>query len=140
MADRLKTLRRIEVVQGELIKLTEWRLTLADKACHDLAADGTRLRAFIGGPDDGSNDGNHDGAALGLKLARAAQKTLGVLDRSLAAAEKDRTAQRAKLDALRRRDHAVHAATRRAETAARRDEEARDLAATMEAWLAAKPG
>ncbi len=139
MTDRLKTLRRIEAVQGEMIKLTEWRLAAAERACRDIAADARRLRGFIGGHDEESIDGDFDRGPLGSTLTRAAQKALGSLNQRLAAAEQDRAEQRAKLDTLRRRDHAVHAATRRAATSARRDEEARELAAVVEAWLAVKP-
>ena len=128
MADRLKSLRRIEAVQADMIRLAEWRLAAADKACRELAEQAARLRDYVAG-----------GGSPGVMLSRAALKSLGDIDRRLATAEQDRVAQRTLLEALRRRDHALDAVVQRAATAARRDGEARDLAATMEAWLASKP-
>ena len=128
MADRLKSLRRIEAVQQDMIRLAEWRLAAAETACRAFAADAARLRDYVSG--EGS---------LGVTLGRSALKSLDVLDRRLAVAEQERVAQRAKLDALRRRDHVLGAVKRRAAAAARREDEARDLAMIMEAWLAANP-
>ena len=127
MADRLKSLRRLEAVQTDMIKLVEWRLTTAETACRELSADAARLRDYVSG--EGS---------LGVTMGRAALRSLGDLDRRLAAAEQDRLAHRAKLDALRRRDHALGSVVRRAAEVERRDSEARDLAVTLEAWLATK--
>lgn len=125
MADRLSSLRRIERVQAEMVKLAEWKLADAERTISAIGDDQARLRAYI----DGSG-------ALGVSLAQSALKSIQLLDRRLAEAERGRAAEKTKLDTLRRRDRAVGAMVESAAKAARSAAEATDLGVTMEAWLA----
>lgn len=125
MTDRLRSLRRIEAVQIQMVRRAEGRLAAAERACRDNEADKARLRDYVAGE-----------GALGVPLARAALASLQSVDRRLAAAERERMAQRAALDLLRRRERVVATMADAAALAARRAAEDRDLAATMEAWLA----
>ena len=125
MADRLKALRRIEKVQGEMGKLAEWRIAGAERRIADLAADRARLVDYVTGV-----------GALGVPLGKAALRSMLSVDRQAAEAERMRELERAKLDVLRRRDRAVATAAGAAEREARSAAEAKELAAVMEAWLA----
>ena len=107
-----------------MIKLAEWRLAAAETACRELAGDAARLRDYVSG-----------GGSLGVTLGRAALRALCELERRLAAAEQDRVAQRAKRVALRRGAPVLVAVGGGGARGARRDDEARDLAAIVEAWL-----
>ena len=127
MSDRLNALRRIEAVQSEMIKLAEWRLAAAIQACRELEETRTRLSEYAAG----------DGA-LSATLAEATFRSLQGIDRRRAAAERERAAQREKLDVLLRRGRALDNATRQAAETARREDEARSLAETMDAWFAAR--
>ncbi len=127
MDGRLKSLRRIDAVQAQMVRLAEWRLAAAEHACRETAGDQARLREYVAG----------DGA-LGMPLARAALKSITLLDRRLARAEQERVSQKTALDQLRRRERTVATMADAAAAVARKASEDRDLATTMEAWLAAK--
>jgi hypothetical protein len=126
MADRLKSLQRIGRVQKQLVRLCEWRLASADQKCREFAADQARLQGYV-----------IEEGALGVPLAKAALRSLHALDRKLAAAERERDSNKLALDKAKRRDHAVSNLTDDVRKVARRTDEDRELAATMESWLAA---
>lgn len=125
MATRLDALRRIAAVQDDMKKLVEWQLSQAGAACRDAAADRARLDSLIGNADP-----------LGAGLARAALRATKSVDRRLASAEAERDLQQGRLREIQRREHALGAALGRAEIAARREGEARDLRDVLDAWLA----
>jgi predicted nucleic acid-binding Zn-ribbon protein len=127
MADRLKNLLRIAEVQKQMVRLSEWRLAAADRTCRDLAADQARLQGYV--VEEG---------ALGVSLAKSALRSLHRLDRRLGDAERRRDNSKAALDASKRREHAVNDMTESARRAAERAQEDRELALTLETWLAAK--
>ena len=129
MADRLKTLRRIERVQSEMVKLAEWRLAAADMKARALVEDQTRLRDYVG-----------VGGALGIALAQAALRSIKAIDGRIADVAREREAEAAKLATLRRRDRAIATMVEGAALAARRAAEAADLDATMEARIATGTG
>lgn len=125
MTRRLKSLERMASVQAQMVRLAEWRLATAERVCHDLNDDKTRLRAYVA--DEGS---------LGVPLAKAALRSLDMLDKRLEAAEILRSESLATLDAATRRRRAIDEFTGRVRATVRRAEEDRDLAATVDAWLA----
>jgi hypothetical protein len=127
MADRLASLRRIEAVQKQMVRLSDWRLALAQQACRDLEADRERLRGYIVGE-----------GALGVPLAKAALNSLDTIEKRRAAAIAKRDAEIGRRDALRLRETVVARMTEEAALDARRAEEDRDLKTTMEAWLVAR--
>ena len=127
MADRLKSLRRIEAVQAQMVRLAEWRLAAAERSCREAADDQARLRDYIAADDP-----------HGLPLARAALQSIKDVDRKLASADRERTVQKTALDHLRRRERVASAMAEAAAAVARREGEDRDLTVTIEAWLAAQ--
>ncbi len=126
MADRLANLRRIQAVQKQLVRLGDWRVAMAEQACRELEADRERLRGYIVGE-----------GALGVPLSKAALKSLDRVEKRRTGAMAQRDAERARQDALRRRDHVIAGMAEDAALAARRADEDRDMKLTMEAWLAA---
>ena len=130
MADRLKSLERIQAVQAQMVRLTEWRLAAAERACRTLADDQVRLRAYV------ACEGLVGESALGAPLAKAALKSIHGVDRKLVEAERDREIEQQKLGALKRRERVAAAMTEQAQASARRADEDRFLATTMDAWFA----
>ena len=130
MADRLTSLDRIQAVQAQMVRLTEWRLAAAERACRDLADDQTRLRAYV------SSEGLAGESALGAPLTKAALKSIHGVDRKLVKAEHDREAEHRKLGALKRRERVATSMKEQAQAIARRVDEDKDLALTMDAWFA----
>ena len=130
MASRLKSLERIQAVQTQMVRLTEWRLAAAEHACRDLVGDQTRLREYVSGA------GLAGESTLGAPLAKAALKSIHAVDRKLAQAERDREAAQRKLGTLKRRERVVASMTEQAQATARRADEDRDLARTLDAWFA----
>ena len=125
MADRLKSLQRIAKVQAEMVKLAEWRIAAAERQIEALAQDRARLVDYV------STTG-----ALGVPMAKAALRSMTVVDRRRDEIERARSAEAERLDGLRRRDRAVAAHADLAAREARRAGERIELAAVMEAWLA----
>lgn len=123
--DRAKSLQRIAKVQAEMVKLCEWRVAAADRQIADLAADRARLADYA------ASEGS-----LGEALAKMALRSMTTIDRRDSEVRRRCEIEKARLDTLRRRDHAVAAMADAATTAARRAEDARELVLTMEAWLA----
>ena len=127
MADRLSSLRRIEAMQKQMVRLSDWRLALTERACRDLDGERERLRGYIVGE-----------GALGVPLAKAALKSLGAVEKRQVTAIAARDAEIGRRDALRRRETVVARMAEEAAFDAKRAEEDRDLKTTMEAWLAAR--
>ena len=125
MADRARALQRIAKVQAEMVKLAEWRVAAADQQIAALAADRARLVDYAA-----------SAGALGEPLAKAALRSMVTIDRRVSEVRLGQVAEQARLDVLRRRDHAVAAMAEAATAAARRAAEAAELVSTMEAWLA----
>ena len=125
MADRLASLRRIEAVQKQLVRLSTWRIEKAEQECRRLDADRERLRSYIAG-----------GEALGAPLAKAALKAADTIDTRRAGAERGLQAERALLATRKARDHVVAAMAESAAVVARRAEDDRTLSMTIDAWLA----
>ena len=125
--DRAKSLQRIAKVQAEMVKLSEWRVAAADRQIADLAADRARLADYA------ASEGS-----LGEALAKMALRSITTIDRRDSEVRRGREIEKARLDMLRRRDHAVAAMADAAVKAARRADEAAELVLTMEAWLARK--
>ena len=96
MADRLKSLVRIAKVQAEMVKLAEWRLLDADRQLDALAADRARLAEYAAGA-----------GGLGVPLAKAALRSMVAIDRRADEVARARVGEQARLQGLRRRDHAV---------------------------------
>ena len=127
MSDRAKSLARIAAVQKEMVRLSEWRLASAERACRDLAADRGRLETYV-----------TDQGALGQPLAKAALRSLHAIDRRLRAEEARRAAGKAALTAAKQREHVVDALAEDATRTAREAQARADLAATIDAWLVAR--
>lgn len=127
MADRLKSLKRIAAVQKQMVRLSEWRLFAAERTCRELTGDQSRLQGYV--VEEG---------ALGVPLAKAALRSLHTIDRKLATAERDRAVNRAALDRSKRREQTVDDLTESVRRTAQRADEDRELAMTIESWLAAK--
>ena len=127
MANRLAALERIQAVQAQMVRLTEWKLAAADKACRHLKADQERLRDYVAGEN-----------ALGVLLAKAALKSMDAVESKLVQAEQVRALETDRLGALKRRENVASSMRATAAVEARRSEEDRDLAQTMEAWLASR--
>ncbi len=127
MADRLRSLRRIAAVQRQMVRLSEWRLAAAERSCHDVAADQARLQGYV--VKEGS---------LGVALAKSALRSLHRLDGKLVTAERARDTSRDALESSKRRETVVTDLTDRVSRATRRANEDRELATTIESWLAAK--
>ena len=125
MADRLAALKRIQGVQTQMARLAEWRIAAADRACRVLADDQARLREYV------STDGS-----IGVALAKAALKSIIEVDRRLVRAQTDRACENAKLVELKRGERVVTTMHDEAAVKARRADEDRDLARTLDAWLA----
>ncbi len=125
LMDRAKSLQRIAKVQAEMVKLAEWRLAAADRQMAALAEDRARLADYAAGA-----------GALGEPLSKAALRSMLTIDRRVSEVRHGRLAEQARLDTLRRRDHAVTAMAEAATTEARRAAEAADLVLATEAWLA----
>lgn len=125
MSKRLKSLRRIETVQGRLVALADLQLAQAERRCRALAEDQARLRDFIGTTD-----------ALGAPLAKAAVRASLATERRLVAAEAQMSAARARGETARRRERTVATMAETEAQVARRAADDRDLAETLEAWLA----
>jgi hypothetical protein len=127
VTERLASLRRIARVQAQMTRLCEWKLTRAEQTCRDLAEDKTRLQSYV--VEQGS---------LGVPLAKAALRSLHALDTRLSEAQLVRDESRVGLDRSKRRQRTVAEIEGRVETVVRRADEDRDLATTLDAWLAAR--
>lgn len=123
--DRAKSLQRIAKVQAEMVKLAEWRLAAADRQIAALAADRARLADYAAGA-----------GALGEPLSKAALRSMLTIDRRTSEVRVGKAAEQARLDTLRRRDHAVAAMAAAAAVDARRKGEAAELVLATDAWLA----
>ena len=124
--NRLTALRRIQKVQADMEKLADMRLAAARREHDRLREDKDRLEAYVA-----------DSSAPNAILTEAALKTMKAVDRRAAETDLACKAYRAQVETLSRRGHALDAACRRATAATRRAEEARDLAAVLEAWFTA---
>ena len=124
MAERAKSLRRIAAVQQEMVRLSEWRVAAAGRLCQDLADDKTRLQGYV-----------VEQGALGVNLAKAALRSLHGLDGRLAQAERLRAASQTALVEAKRRAHVADGLFDRVDRMERREQEGRELAATIDAWL-----
>ena len=142
MADRLKSLARIQAVQAQMVRLTEWRLAAAERTCRALSEDQMRLRAYVSGEGQTSeglaSEGPAGESALGAPLAKAALKSIHGVDRKLVQAERDRDAEHHKFGVLKRRERVAASMTEQAQALARRAGEDRDLRLTMDAWIASR--
>ncbi len=125
MANRLVALKRIQKVQADMVKLTELRLASAQRSSDELGREKDRLERFVA-----------DGTAGGALLTQAILKTTKAVEVRAAAAVSERERHHAQLGSLRRRGGVLDAACGRAMTAARREEEARDLTSILESWVA----
>ena len=125
-ANRLAALRRIQKVQADMEKLADMRLAAARREHDRLQQDKARLEDYV-------TDSNAPNAIL----TEAALKTMKAVDRRAAETDLACKAHLAQVETLSRRGHALDAACRRAATATRRAEEARDLSAVLEAWITA---
>ena len=123
--DRAKSLQRIAKVQAEMVKLAEWRVAAADRQIAALADDRARLADYAA-----------SAGALGEPLARAALRSMLTIDGRASEVRLGKAAEQARLDGLRRRDHAVAAMAEAAAADARRAREAAELVVATEAWLA----
>ena len=123
--DRARSLQRIAKVQAEMVKLAEWRVAAADRQVAELAADRARLVDYAA-----------SAGSLGEGLSRMALRSLTTIDRRASEVRIGRDIETARLDVLRRRDHAVAAMAATAAKEARQAAEAADLVLTIEAWLA----
>ena len=108
-----------------MVKLAEWRLLDEDRQLGALAADRARLADYAAGA-----------GGLGVPLARAALRSMVAIDRRTEEVARCRLAEQARLEDLRRRDHAVARIKDAAAEEAHRATEAADLTSVMEAWLA----
>ena len=122
---RADGLRRLEAVQGQMVRLGEARLDGATRTCAALAADAARLRDYVAGEE-----------GLGTPLAKAAVRSALATERRRAAAERERDALAARLGELRRRGRVVERMASEASSEARRADEDRALREAMDAWLA----
>ena len=129
MPNRLAALRRIQKVQAGMVKLTELRLSSAQRAAAELAEEKVRLERFV-----------TDGLASSALLTQAVLKTKKAVDARGTAADGECEKHLVQLGALRRRGGAIDAACKRASMAARREDEARDLTSIMESWVASGGG
>lgn len=127
MTDRAKTLERLATVQKQMVRLSEWRLTQAERSCRELAENQLRLQSYV-----------VDGGALGVPLAKAALRSLQGLDTQIAAAETRRALSRTKLETAKQREKAVDEISDRVGRAAQRKAEDRALGEVVETWLAVK--
>ena len=125
VSERAKSLARIAAVQAKMVELAEFKLDAARSRRDSLDADRALLSALVGGEQ-----------ALGAGLARAALRSARALDARIGQAGTEIAALQGELVALRRRDHTVASMAEDARGAARREEEAKALDETMEAWLA----
>jgi hypothetical protein len=127
MADRQKSLRRLVAVQGQMVRLNEWRLAQAEQSCRMIEESQTRLQTYV--VEEG---------ALGATLARAALRSLHGLDKLLAEAERQRAASQKALEGAKQRAKTAEKVSDRVGREARRSAEDRELARVVETWLAAK--
>ena len=125
MKDRLATLRRLEAVQKQLVRLSTWRAEQAEQACRELDADRDRLRDYI-----------VTVGAVGAPLAKAALKSAERIETRRVTAHRALQTELTVRATRKAREHVVSAMVEDAALASRRCEEDRDLATTMEAWLA----
>jgi hypothetical protein len=123
---KLKSLKRIETVQKQIVRLGEARLASAEQACRDLAADQARLRDYVG--TEGS---------LGVSLAKAALKSIHTVDRRLVLAERERETRKDRLREQRKRESVVGRMAKATAVVARRADEDREVALAVDAWIAA---
>lgn len=125
MSERLARLKRIAAVQKRMGELAELRVATAERECATLAADQLRLRDYI-----------LDQGPLHPTFAGAILRATHAVDKKLVDAGHLRDRQQADRDGLKRREHAVEALVDKTARAVARAREERDLAETMEAWLA----
>ncbi len=125
VSDRARSLARIAAVQAKMVELAESKLAAARRRRDALDEDRALLTTLVGGEE-----------ALGAGLARAALRSAKALDARIDQAGSEIAALQGELDGLRRRDHTVASMAKDARGAARREQEAKALGETMEAWLA----
>ena len=125
VAERARSLARIAAVQAKMVELAEIKLAASQRRRDRLEEERALLTGLISGE-----------AALGPGLARAALRSTKALDARISQAGSEIAALKGELDGLRRRDHTVASMAKDARGAARREEEAKALGETMEAWLA----
>ncbi len=123
--ERSEALKRLEAVQGQMVRRGEARLAGAARSCATLAADAARLRDYVAGEQ-----------GLGTPLAKAAVKSALAIERQRTLAERERDALALRLTELRRHERVVGRMAADADLEARRASEDRALAEAMDAWLA----